>query len=95
MTVSNHHLPSTHLPRTPTLTIVIVHFNTAQITGHCVATLLKVLDPSPLKGLFEIVVIDNARATRDFATADERREYLASHGVSVSNTKFGSVWSYE
>ena len=93
MTVNTQHLPNTHLPRTPTLTIVIVHFNTAQITGHCVATLLKVLDPSPLKGLFEIVVIDNRSEPDQYYALDAQLKALQHPSIilarSCINTGFG------
>ncbi|MBP6652794.1 MAG: hypothetical protein KA181_10250 [Xylophilus sp.] len=66
------------------MTIVIVHFNTAQITGHCVATLLKVLDPSPLKGLFEIVVIDNRSEPDQYYALDAQLKALQHPSIPAS-----------
>lgn len=50
----------------PVLTISIVHFNTAEMTQRCITSILRILDTSPLAGLYEISIIDNRSQIEEY-----------------------------
>jgi len=50
----------------PILTISIVHFNTSELTQHCIQSALKILDSSSLAKLFEISIVDNKSEVEDY-----------------------------
>jgi N-acetylglucosaminyl-diphospho-decaprenol L-rhamnosyltransferase len=78
---------------TPLLTIVIVHFNTAQLTQRCILSMLNLLDKGPLTGSFEISIVDNRSDIFEFNTLDifiqglNRRDIFLNR--SCMNTGFG------
>ncbi len=60
----------------PLLTIVVVHFNTAKLTGDCVDSLLRVLHGTALRQQFEIVIVDNRSRVEEFR---QLQGHLAKH----------------
>jgi N-acetylglucosaminyl-diphospho-decaprenol L-rhamnosyltransferase len=78
---------------TPLLTIVIVHFNTAQLTQRCILSMLNVLDTGSLVGSFEISVVDNRSEFLEFEKLKLFIESLNRKDIFLNrncmNTGFG------
>ncbi len=67
----------------PTLSIIIVHFNTPEITGACVASLTNVLAQSQLDGRYEIVVLDNRSEINNFQFLSENLSEIGNPKVKL------------
>lgn len=78
---------------TPLLTIVIVHFNTAQLTQRCISSMLNYLDVGPLFGSFEISVVDNRSDISEFNNLELFFKSLNRKNIFLNricmNTGFG------
>ena len=53
------------------LTIVIVHFNTSELTKRCILSIYSTLKNTPLADSFEISIVDNKSEINEFRALEE------------------------
>lgn len=77
----------------PVLTVVIVHFNTPELTADCVKSLVAIFAASTLATAYEIVVIDNRSETAHFEALSASLGAMANNRLILArnclNAGFG------